>query len=208
MSEDDRRAVRDGYDELADAYDAERSLDSRERAILDEFHAELPGEARVLDAGCGAGVPGGAAAGDGRTVVGLDVSRRQLALAADRRPDWTLAQGDMTALPFAADSFDALCALYSVVHVPRERHAETFAEFARVLRSGALALLTVGAGEWTGRNQDWLGTGVEMRWSVPGPERASRLLSEAGFAVEERHGVRDALGDDSGEAVFLGARLQ
>ena len=107
MAEKD--AVRRGYDGLAEAYAADRSEDGRGVAILDD----LPASARVLDAGCGQGTPVLRDLTASPTVVGVDLSRTQLELAADNAPDAALAQGDMAALPFRERVFDAVTAYHS-----------------------------------------------------------------------------------------------
>src|SRR6185295_3397249 len=79
----------------------------------------LPKGARVLDLGCGAGVPVARelVARDCH-VVGVDVSARQVQLARNNVPEAVFLQADMTSVQFAPASFDAVAALYSITHVP------------------------------------------------------------------------------------------
>ncbi|WP_137284738.1 class I SAM-dependent methyltransferase [Halorussus salinisoli] len=197
---DQKRAVRDGYDQLASEYDARRSDDPD---FLDEFRARLPAGGRVLDAGCGAGRPVAETVAREYDLVGLDLSREQVGMARERVPDGRFVQGDMTGLPYADESFDGIVAYHSVIHVPTEDHPTTVREFSRVLRPGGHLLMTIGASEWEGRNDDWLDTGVEMRWSVPGPEESESMLEDAEFEVVWRRVVDDELG---GETCFVLAR--
>lgn len=192
---DQRRAVRDGYDRLAEEYDAARSADPD---FLDELRDRLPADGRVLDAGCGAGRPVAETLAADHHLVGLDFSREQIRMARGRVPAGRFVQGDMTHLPLAAESFDGVAAYHSVIHVPVEEHPDVVREFFRVLRSGGHLLLTVGANEWEGTNDDWLGTGVEMRWTIPAPEESERLLESAGFEVVWRRIVDDELGGNTG----------
>ncbi|ELZ89255.1 class I SAM-dependent methyltransferase [Haloferax sulfurifontis] len=189
---DQRRAVRDAYDSLADDYLDQRSDDAP--AVLDELADALDSGARVLDAGCGQGTPVTDALAADFDVVGVDFSREQLHLARQDVPAARFAQGDMTALPVRSDSFDAVCAFYSVIHVPIAEHERVFAEFARVLRPGGTLLSTVGGEAWSGANPDWLDSGVEMRWSFPDIEETYETLDAAGFAVEAEFVVDDELG--------------
>lgn len=192
---DQRRAVRDGYDRLASEYDAARSDDPD---FLDEFRDCLPEDGRVLDAGCGAGRPVAATLAADHDLVGLDFSGEQIRMARGRVPTGLFVQGDMTALPLAAESFDGIAAYHSVIHVPTDEHSDVAREFSRVLRPGGHLLLTVGAAEWEGTNDDWLDTGVEMRWSIPAPDESERLLEAAGFEVIWRRVVDDELGGETG----------
>jgi len=205
----DKDAVRRGYDELAEAYAADRNEDGRGREVLSRFLQGLPGSARVLDAGCGQGTPVLRDLHASETAVGMDISRSQLELAADAVPDAALAQGDMARLPFRNGSFDAVTAYHSLIHVPREQHQAVVDEFARVLRNGGRLLCSEGPEEWSGANPDWLDTGVEMQWHIAGVEATREHLRNAGFVVEREWGVDDSLnaGDDA-RWTFLSTRLE
>lgn len=177
---DQRKAVRRAYDEMAEVYAADRSTETNR---LDAFIDRLSGESRILDAGCGQGEPVATRLSRQFEVVGMDFSREQLRLAQANAPSIALTQGDMTTLGFATDSFDGICAYYSIIHVPIEQHPVVMSEFARVLRSGGPLLITVGEASWTGSNPDWLDSGVEMQWSYPDIEEAHEYLSDVGFEL-------------------------
>lgn len=192
---DQKRAVREGYDRLAEAYDRQRGNDPD---FLDELRERVPADGRVLDAGCGAGRPVAETLAADFDLVGVDLSREQVRTARERAPDAPFLQGDMTRLPLADESVDGVAAYHSVIHVPADEHSAVAREFARVLRPGGPLLMTVGAGEWEGTNDDWLDTGVEMRWSVPGPEDGASMLEDAGFEVRWRRIVDDEMGEETG----------
>src|SRR5206468_8111525 len=81
--------------------------------------------ARVFDLGCGDGTKTRRLA-DRFEVVGLDVSPEQLRLARTTAPEVTFVEADFSEVDFAADTFDAVTAFYSFMHVPRDRHLELF----------------------------------------------------------------------------------
>ncbi|WP_436909285.1 class I SAM-dependent methyltransferase [Halosimplex marinum] len=198
-------AVMSGYDGVAAAYDDDRDP-AHEAALVESLAADLPGDARVLDAGCGGGRAVLEALASEYDAVGVDLSPEQLALARERAPAAALARGDLTRLPITDGAVDAVTALHSVIHVPREHHERAFAEFARVLRPGGHLLLTTGVGEWEGRNDDWLDSGAAMQWSFHGRERSLELLDSAGFDVTEEVVRDDELG--GGEWLFVRARFR
>lgn len=191
---DRKRAIRRAYDDIAEAYLAERSNDPLAAGLLCDLTDRLPDDGRVLDAGCGAGVPVSKRLAVEYDVVGVDFSVEQVRRARQDVLRANFVQGDMATLAFADDSFDAVCAFFSIIHVPMDEHSRVAAEFSRVLRPGGLALLTVGGDEWTGSNPDWLDTGVEMHWSFPDTETSVRHLEDAGFEILEQHTVEDELG--------------
>jgi SAM-dependent methyltransferase len=191
MTDDDpavaqRRAVRRGYDDLSADYAAERE-NSDYGPLFDRFLDDAI-DGPALDVGCGTGQPVLSRLADERPVVGMDFSGAQLARASDVAPG-RVAQGDMTALPFDDDAFAALTAFYSIIHVPFDQHASVYAEFARVLQPGGTVCVTVGAEDWTGRNDDWLDSGTAMEWSHYGLEKSRDLLADAGFTVTDAIGV-------------------
>lgn len=101
----------------------------------------LAGHGTVLDAACGFGQWSLALTQLNNQVVGLDVSRNRLRVLAGlaawfgRQGGLALAQGDMTSLPLADSSCDAvLC--YGALMFCDER--QVLAEFGRVLRPGGL----------------------------------------------------------------------
>lgn len=199
----DRRAVREAYDEMADDYFEQYTEAVREEALpepVERFCEGLSGDERVLSAGCGAGDAPLAAAGE--SGVGLDFSFEQLSLARTGVAGG-LVQGDMTALPFADDSFDALAALYSLIHVPLEEHRAVIEEFERVLRPGGELLVTEGGIEWSGSNPDWLDSGTEMRWSMAGTEATREDLQAFGFEVQGVWDVRDPTTEEGTKPFFL-----
>lgn len=193
---EERRTVQKGYDEIAETYADERSRDGRGGQLAAEFAADLPDGSRILSAGIGSGGPVTAALAAGHDVVGMDLSREQLNLLDSQLPTVTPVQGDLTNLPFATGAFDGLVSSHAIIHVPRDRHNEVFAEFERVLEEGCEALLVVGNGAWEGRNSDWLDTGSEMYWSFYGREKNLELLRTAGFAVRDWWVVDDEMGGE------------
>jgi SAM-dependent methyltransferase len=62
---------------------------------------------RLLDIACGSGYAASVAAGRGATVAGLDASEALIAIARARTPSGDFRVGDMFALPFGDDHFDA-----------------------------------------------------------------------------------------------------
>lgn len=198
----DKQVVRRGYDAITDTYAETRTDDSSDVTVCERFLDELEAGDRLLDAGCGQGIPVPARASESIDAVGIDLSRGQLEAARANAPLTSLTQGDMTRLPFAGDAFDAVTAYYSLIHVPEGEHQTVLDEFARVLRPGGQALVVEGTSEWHGTNPDWLDTGREMQWHIVGPEVTREQLQAAGFEVADEHLVGDGLDEDATWQVF------
>jgi SAM-dependent methyltransferase/ADP-ribose pyrophosphatase YjhB (NUDIX family) len=203
-----RAVVRAGYDRASQSYLADRATDSPDVAFLEEFITGLSPTARVLDAGCGAGVPvTQRLLAGGRRVVGLDFSAAQLALAHDLVSAASAAQGDLAHLPFAEASFDAVVSFYAIIHVPRADHPTVFAEVWRVLRPGGLALLCVGAADLPEDYdpQSWLGG--PMYWSHYDAATNRELIGAAGLEIVEDRTIPDPMGH-SGHLFVLARRSE
>ncbi|WP_313693935.1 class I SAM-dependent methyltransferase [Halorarum halobium] len=208
MTDDDdaqRRTVREGYDALAGDYG--KSRDPPEAPLVESFLDSLPDGSRLLDVGCGQGSPVLDRLPDAVDAAGLDFSIEQLRYAREAT-DADLLQADMTALPVANDSADALTALHSLIHVPTEQHPAVVREFGRITGPDAKLLLTANSDGWAGANDDWLGGGARMEWSFPGVEETREQLRAAGFEVVEEELVADELaeGDDDAAWLFLTAQ--
>lgn len=199
---DERDAIRRSYDALAETYAAGRSADDRDVEILATFLDGLAADARVLDAGCGQGMPVLRQIQTSAIGYGLDFSRAQLELAAEHVPDAPLLQGDVTHLPLGDDVIDAIVAYHTLIHVLAGEQEAVIAEFSRVLRPGGRLLLTEGPAAWSGTNPDWLDTGVEMRWDIAGVKTTRTQLEQAGFTIDNEWDV-----DEEEHWIFLSAQL-
>jgi SAM-dependent methyltransferase len=186
----DRNDVRRAWDDVAATYAESRDPTGSDAALIDDLIEAFPADPLVLDVGCGDGAR--TLANLPADAIGVDVSRRGLELATEEVPDARLVQGDMTHLPVAADSVDAITAYHAVFHVPREDHATVYEEFARVLRPGGRLLMTLPTGRFETVRRGWMGG--EMFFSAPGEDATLDHLADAGFADVERVTADDPLG--------------
>jgi ubiquinone/menaquinone biosynthesis C-methylase UbiE len=206
MRDELRRVVRRGYDDVAESYLADRTSNGGDVAMLRELLSRLAPGSGVLDAGCGAGVPVMKLLTEAQhRVVGLDFSARQLSLAHSRVPGADLVHGDLSALPFPHQRFDAVVSFYAIIHVPRRDHPAILHECHRVLRPGGLALLCLGAND-VAEDHDptsWLGTA--MYWSHYDAATNLGLLRDAHLDVISDRLVPDPMGH-SGHLFALAIR--
>ncbi|MFD0633875.1 class I SAM-dependent methyltransferase [Catenulispora yoronensis] len=147
---------------------------------------------RVLDAGCGLGLPAlDVAENTGASVVGITVSQTEVdaatarAEAARMQERVRFQRADYMALPFPDDSFDAVLAMESLVHAPDLGRA--LREFHRVLRPGG----RVGLVEYTLESEESEARAVEEFFTSMGMANLLTLagwieaFAMAGFVVEE-----------------------
>jgi demethylmenaquinone methyltransferase/2-methoxy-6-polyprenyl-1,4-benzoquinol methylase len=129
--------VRAMFDRISPVYDFMNhamtvGLDRRWRRLAAEAVVR-PGDA-VLDACCGTGDLALAAERAGGRVTGLDFSERMLDRARAKSTDVEWVQGDVLALPFDDESFDAVTVGFGVRNV--DDLEAGLRELRRVLRPG------------------------------------------------------------------------
>ena len=202
MEDDPRkRVVREGYDAIAGQYlDWSRNSSVRQ-LYLEKLLALLPSDARVLELGCGAGVPVTRALAEKHRVTAIDVSGEQIALAKVLVPTAELLCADMMAVDFPENSFDAVAAFYSISHVPREEQPELLRRVTRWLKPDGIFLGTLGALESPGKTErDWLG--VPMFFSHFDAPTNLTLVRAAGLDILSADiVVQDLVGEEN--VIFL-----
>jgi SAM-dependent methyltransferase len=185
-----RALVRRGYDAISLAY---RSDDGNAAASSAEdvrryagWVAEMAGlvrpGARVVDLGCGAGIPAtDALASHGLQVLRVDFSAVQLHRARRPVPAARFVQADMAALHLRPASADAVVAFYSLIHVPLADQQALFPRIRDWLRRGGYFLAIVGAGQLDRHRA------VPRCRHVLGPRRHRHLLALAAGSAADAH---------------------
>jgi SAM-dependent methyltransferase len=181
MRDHRKNVVAQGYDALGAGYLGWLSafVDPGRDRLLEEFMARLASGARVLDLGCGPGLPSTRLLAGRFEVTGVDFSGAQLDAARRNVPKASFVQDDFMDIDFPPESFDGVTAFYSIIHVPRDEQGQLFERVARWLVPGGLFLATLGASD----DPDWLGDwlGQPMFFSNHDADVNRRLLAAANF---------------------------
>lgn len=199
---DPREIVARGYDEVAERFLEWSPLrpSGARLTYLARACELIPAGTRVLELGCGAGIPMTAALADGRDVTGVDISATQIELARRNVPTATFLHADMTALDFEPRSFDAVVAFYSLTHVPRDDVPPLLARIREWLRPEGILIAAMGVEDDPGTiEEDWLG--VPMYFSHFSARKNRRLVGEAGFVVDSAEVLVEP--EDRDDARFL-----
>jgi SAM-dependent methyltransferase len=145
---------------------------------------QLPRGARVLDLGCGSGLPTAVQLADaGLDVVGVDESGRMLDLARQRVPNGTFQQRDMRKLgdPDGLGQFDAAVSFFSLIMLPRADIPGVLQSVCRLLRGPRLLALSMVYGDMDFFPISFLG--VATHASCYPTEDLVDVVSGAGFEV-------------------------
>jgi ubiquinone/menaquinone biosynthesis C-methylase UbiE len=141
-----QKKIQEHYDTIADVYDNHYD-ERRGRCYYTHLSAyvmeALPRRGKLLDIGCGTGLFVERYIGDGRSAVGLDISRKMIERARRRNSECDYTVGTGEKIPFFDNTFDAVSSLlvFSYVRDPEAMLSEAY----RVLKpGGALAICTLG----------------------------------------------------------------
>jgi len=177
-----KELVRASYNQISRAYRGDSI--SRDRSYfewLEVLRPNLQPGSRVLDLGCGCGVPIAQELALTCQVTGVDISEVQIQRARDLVPSGTFICDDIATLEFAKDEFDAIVSFFTIIHVPVSEQRLMFQRMADWLKPGGYLMATVGYREWTGYKDSWYG--APMYWSHADEASYVAWLAENGFEL-------------------------
>ncbi|MFC4243984.1 class I SAM-dependent DNA methyltransferase [Gryllotalpicola reticulitermitis] len=157
-------------------------------AMIGHFVAQLAKDARVLDAGCGAGrmIDYLTQLNPSLHIEGVDLSPAMVEVARAAYPDVRIKTGELGALSYQDGEFDGVLAWYSLIHCPSEGLGPIFDELYRVLAPGGVVLtgFQSGEGEWLSTRP--YGHIVELRSFLRSTDQMARCAESAGLVVIAR----------------------
>lgn len=188
LSASRRDLVRRGYDAISRAYRDDEGTttpatgertDNYARWVDDLAQLMAP-RARILDLGCGAGVPATKLLADKNfDVLGLDISAVQIERARQLVPAATFEQADMVTWEHEPGSFDAVVSFYALIHVPLQDQRNLLPKIRHWLRPRGYLLAIVGFERWSGIEDHH---GAPMFWDHADRETYLAWLADVGLA--------------------------
>ena len=183
LPEDPKALVREGYNQISRNYrgdDFDFAASGYSPSLAD-LEAHLKPGSRILDLGCGNGVPVARHLASAHEVTGLDISEVQIGRAEVLVPHARFLCADMMAEEFPNASFDAIVSFFAIIHVPVVEQYLLFRRLAAWLTSGGYLLVSVGLEAWTGTKDDW--HGGRMYWSHADAATYRTWLDGLGLSV-------------------------
>ncbi len=184
-----RASVRAAYDTVAEDYARAFADDlsnlALDKEILDVVSARIPNRAVVADLGCGPAPVAAHLQARGVSMVGVDLSKRMLDVAAQRVSNLPLVQADLRSLPFRNASLGAGVGYYAIQHLARTDLPDALAEMGRVLQAGGLLVLAVHLGGGERYMDDFLGHRVNpVGGCLYQRDELFTSLEAAGFSMQ------------------------
>lgn len=182
MPNQNSEIVRKGYNKIAGKYNRQRKI-YQSKPLLLKFLKYIPKNSKVLDLGCGAGIPVSKFLADNSCkVVGIDFSDGMLKLARKNVTSARFLRMDMTKIKFKENSFNGAVSFYAIIHIPREYHQKIYKNLHKIIKpNGVLFANASGTSTWEETAKDYMG--VPMFWSFYHPKKTLKLISNAGFQI-------------------------
>lgn len=208
--------VRTGYDALSYLYrqDDDTSIcHIRWASLLVEILRPTK-VARVLDLGCGCGIPvARTLVQAGHHVVGVDISAVQVKRAEELvvggqffRADITelvigIVEGEVQNVIQSNVPFDAVVAFYVLIHMPVDEQVALIRHLGNWVKAGGYCMMTVGLTAWTGEEKGWLGSDTRMWWSQTSLDNYRKWVKDGGFEIMKEEHVPEV--DSEGHQFLL-----
>jgi len=204
MGLDPKDIVRRGYDAASVSYDREYGGATKYQAWLSELREAIPAGGAVLDLGCGSGLPVALNLSEaGLAITGVDISDVQISRARELVPRARFIRADVTTLEFVPQTFDAVVAFYSMIHIPVDEQLPLLNMVATWLKPSGIFVATIGHLADTSLEENWLGAGAAMWWSHADAATYRSWISDCQLTIEREEFVPEG---DGGHAFFWARR--
>ncbi len=177
-----RSAQAAAFDHIGERYDQAFPHKDGQVAAGEWLTGQLARGARVLDAGCGTGLPTARQLLDaGLAVTGIDISGVMLEVARRNVPEADLRRLDLTEVGPEMGRFEAVVAFFSLLMLPRAEIPAVLARMRDVLVPDGLLALGMVEADLDDVPIDFLGMPIRVT-GYPRDELA-RVVQAAGFEV-------------------------
>ncbi|OGZ29778.1 MAG: hypothetical protein A2931_00585 [Candidatus Niyogibacteria bacterium RIFCSPLOWO2_01_FULL_45_48] len=172
------------YRELQNEYN-NFALKETGKPWWEEFAKRLRRGHKVLDLGCGSGVPARFLSGHGLRVVGVDVSGDMVTLARKQDPQGVFFRAEMDEIRWPMYSFGGVCSFFSFLHLPKRRVKKLIRDIHEWLLPGGVFAVTIVEGEGEGLCENFMGRGIPIYLSYYKQPEFCDMLRVAGFTVKD-----------------------
>ncbi|MGP3982553.1 class I SAM-dependent DNA methyltransferase [Streptomyces sp. KR80] len=182
----DRTGQAEAFDAIGERYDEAFPHKEGQLAIGRWLSQSLPAGSRILDVGCGTGMPTAAQlVEDGHQVVGVDFSPGMVKLARDRVPGAEFIQRDLADLavegPEGLGRFDGVVAFFSLLMLPRAEIPHALRTLHGLLRPDGLLALSMVEADVDDFAIPFLGSTIRVSGYLR--DELRQVVSDAGFEV-------------------------
>ena len=141
------------YDQMAESYNDNRHLFDNS-SQLEELGKLVSNGEKVLDVGCGSGIPAGKYfVGHGCELTGFDLSEVMIELARKNVPEGDFFKADILTVDLPSETYDMVISFYCVFHIEKIYQEDVFRKFYRTLKPGGYSYFTLAGDKYTGKRE-------------------------------------------------------
>lgn len=179
----DRSGQAEAYDAIGERYDEVFPTKEGQLAAAAWLAENLPARSRVLDVGCGTGLPTARQLVEaGHQVVGIDLSRVMVKLARENVPQGEFHRLDLADLDRRKlGPFDGVVAYFSLLNLPRQEIPHALRTLHAQLREGGLLSLSMVEADVNDYPFPFLGNAIRVSGYLR--EELRQVVRDAGFEI-------------------------
>ncbi|MFF4259622.1 class I SAM-dependent DNA methyltransferase [Streptomyces sp. NPDC001663] len=184
----DRTGQAEAFDAIGDRYDEAFPHKEGQIAAAEWLIKSLPADSRVLDLGCGSGLPTARQMVEaGSQVVGVDLSAGMVALARQNVPAGDFRRADIADLrpggPLDLGRFDAVTAFFSLLMLPRAEIPLALRTVHHLLLPGGLFALSMVEADVDDFSIPFIGNTIRVSGYLR--DELREVVEAAGFEIAE-----------------------
>ena len=139
------------FDKLVEKYYLAYGANPEYSYFVDQL-IETVKKGRILDLGCGVGIPvAKKLANHGYDVVGIDVSKKMVEAAKSNVPNAEFLNEDMLKFKIEPESYDGICAFFSLNHIKKADAPKVIEKVFHGLKEGGAFLVGILEGSHEGK---------------------------------------------------------
>jgi cyclopropane fatty-acyl-phospholipid synthase-like methyltransferase len=204
-----KELVASGYDACAEAYGKVRI--SKEEPALELLLEKLKPKSKILDIGCGNGIPVTQKLALTHNVTGVDISTKQILFARKNVPHAEFIQSDIMQYDLEQASWDAIVSFYALFHLKKEEQEITLGRVVNALKPGGYLLLTLADHDEAAYTEDDF-FGTTMFWENYSFGKYQTILTELGISIlfsgHINHGYNEEYnGNEESHPIVFGQKI-
>jgi len=170
------------YDRIANKY-ASKIRNFAPEKERERFISFLPKGGHILDLGCAAGRDSIYFSSRGFHAVGVDLSKKLLAIARKIAPNLTFLHRDIRHLKLPDSSFDGIWACAVLLHLKRKEVLGVLKNCYKKLKPGGTLFVLVKKGDGEADVSEKLSSGESRHFVYYQSDEVQKMLEDAGLSV-------------------------
>ena len=170
------------YNQIAKIY-ADYTFNRLFQYHLNEFISLIPKDAKILDIGCGSGRDVQYFLDYNLNPIGIDISHEMINEAKTRVPNGDFKKMDMRNLKFKENTFDALWACASLLHISRKELPKVLQNLNKIIKPNGILFIALKEGEGSKIIREQKYKDLPRLFVYYNKPEIEKLINENGFSI-------------------------